>query len=341
MAGTRVKISAVLVAAGAVVAAAAVTAVLLLGSDSGAPEPETAPAPSNAPAPDTSVVAESDDAPPSQTLIATDDGAPTGSSASTVEDAAASSGDMTGSSGDMTGSSGRKSDLEPAEKPVEIAAPDSEPEFALEIVEPTELDLEPQGGARQEPPVESTEPGESGSGSGGASSAQGDVHTWQDGDRTVGARLQLDLVVLDDGTIVPRDEIVAGTGNTESVPRSPDDGSKSDSASGGKSDDTGGATSDSSSGPQPVFLSESGELMTLPGGVIVALNAEWDTDATAAFFTRNGIELHRVSELSYVTNGFFVQTGPGFASLDLANALAGQAGVELSSPNWSRERTTR
>ena len=147
--------------------------------------------------------------------------------------------------------------------------------------------------------------------------------------------------MLDDGTIVPRDEIVAGTGNTESVPRSPDDGSKSDSASGGKSDDTGGATSDSSSGPQPVFLSESGELMTLPGGVIVALNAEWDTDATAAFFTRNGIELDRVSELSYVTNGFFVQTGPGFASLDLANALAGQPGVELSSPNWSRERTTR
>ncbi len=90
-----------------------------------------------------------------------------------------------------------------------------------------------------------------------------------------------------------------------------------------------------------MFLSESGELMTLPGGVIVALNAEWDTDATAAFFTRNGIELDRVSELSHVTNGFFVQTDPGFASLDLANALAGQAAVELSSPNWSRERTTR
>ncbi len=129
------------------------------------------------------MVAESDDAPSSQTLIATDDGAPTGSSASTVEDAAASSGDGT------TGPSGQQSDPDPAEKPVEIAASDSGPEFALEIVEPTELDLEPQGGAHQESPVASAEPGESGGGSGAASSAQGDVYTWQDGDRTVGARL--------------------------------------------------------------------------------------------------------------------------------------------------------
>ena len=243
----------------------------------------------------------------------------------------------------MTGSSGRKSDPEPAEKPVEIAAPGSEPEFALEIVEPVELDLEPQAGARQEPPVESAEPDGSGGGdgSGGAPSAQGDVYTWQDGDRTVGARLQLDLVVLDDGTIVPKDDLPAHTGNTESVPRSPGNGGQSDGAGEGKSGGAGGEQSDSTGGPQPVFLSESGELMTLPGGVIVALNAEWDAEATAAFFTRNDIELDRVSELSYVTNGFFVETEPGLPSLDLANALAGQPGVELSSPNWSRERTTR
>ena len=340
MAGICVSRAAVLTAAGAVVAAAAIVAFVLFGGNAGVEDPETAPAPSTEPAPDTSVVAESDEAPSSQTSIATDDGAPAGASASTVEDAAASSG------ADTTGLSGQQSDPEPAEKPVEIAAADSEPEFAveiaaadsepefaLEIVEPTELDLEPQGGARQESPVESAEPDESGGGSGGVSSAQGDVHTWQDGDRTVGARLQLDLAVLDDGTIVARDEIVAGTGNTDSVPRSPSDGGESDSVGGGQSGGTGG--------PQPVFLSESGELMTLPGGVIVALDAEWDTDATAAFFARNGIELDRVSELSYLTNGFFVQTDPGFASLDLANALAGQAGVGLSSPNWSRERTTR
>ena len=168
--------------------------------------------------------------------------------------------------------------------------------------------------------MESAEPGESGSGSGGAPSAQGDVYTWQDGDRTVGARLQLDLVVLDDGTIVPKDDLPADTGNTESVPRSPGNGGQSDGAGEGKSDGAGGEQSDSTGGPHPVFLSESGELMTLPGGVIVALNAEWDAEATAAFFTRNAIERDRVSELSYVTNGFFVETEPGLPSLDLANA---------------------
>ena len=34
------------------------------------------------------------------------------------------------------------------------------------------------------------------------------------------------------------------------------------------------------------------------------------------------------------------ETEPGFASLDLANAPAGQPGVELSSPNWWRAHTT-
>ena len=47
-----------------------------------------------------------------------------------------------------------------------------------------------------------------------------------------------------------------------------------------------------------------------------------------------------MSSLDYLTNGFFVETDPGFASLDLAKALAGQVGVELSSPNW-RRRTHR
>ena len=90
-----------------------------------------------------------------------------------------------------------------------------------------------------------------------------------------------------------------------------------------------------------MFLSESGELMTLPGGIVVVLDPEWDADEAAAFFTGNGIAVSRVSSLDYLTNGFFVQTDPGFASLDLANALAGQVGVELSSPNWWRERTAR
>ena len=59
------------------------------------------------------------------------------------------------------------------------------------------------------------------------------------------------------------------------------------------------------------------------------------------FSPTNGIKMDRVSELDYVANGFFVETEPGFPSLDLANALAVQDGVEISSPNWAREVTPK
>ena len=216
-------------------------------------------------------------------------------------------------------------DMEPdrAAKPVEAAESGSDDELALEVVE----ELAPSGsagGARQDEPVEPVETEESG-GSGSPSSAQGEVYTWHDGDRTVGARLQLDLVVVGDGTALSKDDIVVDTGEGQIVTRGAD----------------GAAGADGAPSGHPVFLSESGTLMALPGGVILVLDEDWDTDGTDAFFARNGISLDRVSELSYLANGFFVETDPGFASLDLANALAEQAGVELSSPNWWRERTTK
>ena len=204
---------------------------------------------------------------------------------------------------------------------VEASGSGSDPDLALETVEPADFDAGAAvGGALQETPVEPAGSDGSGSGSGGSASAQGDVYTWHDGDRVLGARLQVDLVVIEDGSISPTDEVVADTGSGQivrSVPGGASDGSKSPSG-----------------GAQPVFRSESGELMTLPGGVILFLDPGWDGDAAAGFFAANGIAPGRVSELDYVTNGFFVDTDPGFASLELANALAGQAGVELSSPNW-------
>ena len=51
--------------------------------------------------------------------------------------------------------------------------------------------------------------------------------------------------------------------------------------------------------------------------------------------------MDRVSELDFVASGFFVETEPGFPSLDRANALAAQEGVEISSPNWGREATPK
>ena len=153
-------------------------------------------------------------------------------------------------------------------------------------------------------------------GPGASGPVQGDAYTWQDGDRTMTVRLQTDLVVEKGSGGLPRDVVSANEGGTNVVRRA-DGQSKSDTL--------------------PVFRSESGALMTLPGGVLLALSSEWSQAETNAFFSSNGIKMDRVSELDYVANGFFVETEPGFPSLDLANALAAQDGVEISSPNWGRE----
>ena len=153
-------------------------------------------------------------------------------------------------------------------------------------------------------------------GPGATGPVQGDPYTWQDGDRTMTVKLQTDLVVEKDSRGLPRDVVSANEGGTNVV-RSADGQSKSNTL--------------------PVFRSESGALMTLPGGVLLVLSSEWSQAETNAFFSNNGIKLDRVSELGYVANGFFVETEPGFPSLDLANALAAQDGVRISSPNWGKE----
>ena len=157
-------------------------------------------------------------------------------------------------------------------------------------------------------------------GPGATGPVQGDPYTWQDGDRTMTVKLQTDLVVEKGSGGLPRDVVAANEGGTNVV-RSADGQSKSDTL--------------------PVFRSESGALKTLPGGVLLVLSSEWGQAETNAFFSNNGIKMDRVSELDYVANGFFVETGPGFPSLDLANALAAQDGVEISSPNWGREATPK
>ena len=157
-------------------------------------------------------------------------------------------------------------------------------------------------------------------GPGATGPVQGAAYTWQDGDRTMTVKLQTDLVVEKGSGGLPRDVVSANEDGTNVV-RSADGQSKSDTL--------------------PVFRSASGALMTLPGGVLLVLSSEWSQAETNAFFSNNGIKMDRVSELDYVANGFFVETEPGFPSLDLANALAVQDGVEISSPNWGREATPK
>ncbi len=163
--------------------------------------------------------------------------------------------------------------------------------------------------------------------------SQGTVYTWQDGDRTLRAVLQQprqavretvadateDGVIRKDGVIkdVIKKDGVIKKGELDSIVR--------------EQSQRGG-------GGQPVFRSESGgELMTLPGGIVLALDPAWDQATVEKFFSRNGIALERASELDFLDNGFFVETEPGFPSLELANTLAVQEGVILSSPNWARE----
>jgi hypothetical protein len=178
---------------------------------------------------------------------------------------------------------------------------------ALEFAPTNSLETSVRDGGITEVDQEASKKGGSSAGP-----VQGQTHTWEDGDRTLTVYLQTDLVAEKGSDGLPRD-IVAADDDGTSVVRSADRQSTGDTL--------------------PVFRSESGSLMTLPGGVLLVLSAEWSQSETNAFFSNNGIKMDRVSELSYIANGFFIETDPGFPSLDLANELAALDGVEVSSPN--------
>ena len=151
--------------------------------------------------------------------------------------------------------------------------------------------------------------------------ATGQMYTWQDGDRTLEVWLDPSLVVQSDGDGFTREDIVASTGDGVVV--------------------RGDATESVGAKGDPVFWSSSGELMALPGGVLLALDPNWDQEGVDALFERNGIGYSSVTELDYIDNGYFVETEPGFPSLNLANSLATQDGVVLSIPNWWTELVTK
>lgn len=142
-------------------------------------------------------------------------------------------------------------------------------------------------------------------------------YTWQDGDRTLTVILQSDL------------EIDEGASTKDSM---------ADSPSGAIVKSISPRSTVKS---QPVFKSQSGALMTLPGGILLVLDAEWSQSEVNSFFSSNSIKLSEVEELDFVKNGYFVETEPGFTSLNLANTLAALEGVVLSSPNWWTEVTIK
>ena len=166
------------------------------------------------------------------------------------------------------------------------------------------------GGEPDKPPSEPDGAAEQAAGS-----PSGRVYTWHDGERTRRVILQSGLTARAGDEVTPQDRVVTRAGASAVV--------------------EGG-------GGQPVFRSESGGgLMALPGGVLLALDPAWSEEQVGAFLERNAIASSRVSDLEWLPNGYFIETAPGFPSLDLANELAGQDGVVLAAPNWWREVETR
>ena len=133
------------------------------------------------------------------------------------------------------------------------------------------------------------------------------TYTWHDGEHSRTVTYQAELTV-----------VTSREGESEIVPRQ---------AASAQSDEP------------PVFRSDTGELMTLPGGVLLVLDADSDQSTIDQFFAVNGISRGRVHDQTFTTNAFLVETEPGLPSLNLANQLAGQEGVVIASPNWEREAT--
>ena len=194
------------------------------------------------------------------------------------------------------------------------SASKGEPELApFELPPLPEKEFEPD----DSPPQQSAIGSRSGSDD---STVQGEVYTYEDGDRTMRVVLQGDLVLKSNSSVSSDDKVVM-LGPSQSIVKSADGGRQ---------------------GGLPVFRSESGgALMTLPGGVLLALDPEWDKAQVDSFFSDNGISPEQVSELGFMQNGFLVETEAGFPSLELANSLAGQDGVEASTPNWWNEVKSR
>ncbi len=186
-------------------------------------------------------------------------------------------------------------------------------------------DAGPEGGsplAQNEPIISSDDRPITGDSTEGLVGYSGNVagaerYTWQDGDRSRTVTLRSDMSVAwtdDGGSAIVRDRRSTGQVDTQA-----------------------GGQSDGQSVGQPVFQSDTGQLMTLPGGVLLVFVPEWNAAQITLFFIANGVDLSAVESQSFTTNAYFIQTEPGFPSLTLANELAGQDGVLISSPNWQTE----
>ncbi|MXV87635.1 MAG: hypothetical protein F4117_12075 [Acidimicrobiales bacterium] len=152
---------------------------------------------------------------------------------------------------------------------------------------------------------------------GGLTPSRGLRYVWFDGDVELPVWADTRLVLLsgDDADAVRADAVVADWGEQVVADSSVD--------------------ANAAAAGSPVFWSGSGELMTLPGGIVLILDSSWDAAAVDAFMGANGLGGHARSSLGGLLNAFEIAADAGLASLRLANSLAGIDGVEVSSPAWS------
>ncbi len=178
------------------------------------------------------------------------------------------------------------------------------------------------------PPAPTPQPGQVGavgpspteSGASARSTGGSVLHTWQDGEHTRRVYLQTNLVIQNTADNTAEDVVVRAGSRENIVQRT------------GRHDEQD---------TLPVFRTESGSLMTLPGGVLLVLDEQWDQRRINTFVATNGIAKGSIETMDFAPNAFFIDTAPGLPSLELANALAAEDGVVISSPNWRRQVVLR
>lgn len=91
-------------------------------------------------------------------------------------------------------------------------------------------------------------------------------------------------------------------------------------------------------GVSPVFYrgaaSTAGQLLALPGGVIVNFNAEWSDIQVRDWVAAKGYSIQQ--RLNISGNWYVIRTAAGLASLDAGNAIHESGEVISASPNWWR-----
>ena len=82
-----------------------------------------------------------------------------------------------------------------------------------------------------------------------------------------------------------------------------------------------------------------GRAMALPGGVVVKLNPNWSDPQARAWAAAKGLTVEQ--RLNILGNWYVLQTAPGQAALELANALHQSGEVLSATPNWWKQTHSR